>query len=123
MADNTNRLAGIATVTVDGVAYSISGEGTYRPSVSKRETLTGQDQVHGFSEVPQPGKISWKGRDNGGLSIAGLNQANNVTVVLSLANGKSVIGRNMWRVGDPIEVNTEDATFTVEFEGPDVSEG
>ncbi len=117
-----NRLAGTASVTIDGRAYSISGEGTYRPSTSKRETLQGQDGIHGYSEMPQPGKISWKGRDGGGLSIATLNEASNVTVVLVLANGKVVVGRNMWRCGEPIEVNSEDATFSVEFESADVSE-
>lgn len=121
MAD-PNRLAGVASVTLDGRAFSISGEGTYRCSTSKRETLSGQDGIHGYSEMPQPGKIGWKGRDSGGISIAALNEAANVSVVLTLANGKIVIGRNMWRTGDPIEVNTEDATFSVEFEGSDVVE-
>lgn len=116
------RLAGVASVTIDGAAYSIAGEGTYRVSTSKRETLSGQDGVHGYSEMPQPGKISWKGRDSGALSIGALDNAVNATVVLVLANGKTIIGRNMWRVGDPIEVNSEDATFTVEFESADVVE-
>jgi len=121
MADQ-NLLAGVAYVTIDGRSYSIVGEGTYRTSSSKRETLRGQDGVHGYSEVPQEGKIAWKGRDRGDLSIHDLNEASDVTVVLELANGKTVIGRNMWRCGDPIEVNTEDASFSVEFEGAEVTE-
>ena len=120
MAD-PNRLAGVASVTIDGQAYSISGEGTYRPSGSKRESLMGQDGYHGYSEMPQPGKISWKGRDSGAIDVGALGEAADATVVLSLANGKTIIGRNMARVGEgPIEVNTEDATFSVEFEGPEV---
>ena len=122
MAD-PNRLAGVASVTIDGRAYSISGEGSYQPSGSKREALSGQDGYHGYSEMPLPGKISWKGRDSGGLSISALSDATDATVVLSLANGKTIIGRNMTRMGDaPIAVNTEDATFDVEFYGPDVTE-
>lgn len=122
MAD-PNRLAGVASVTIDGQAYSIAGEGTYRPSGSSRQSLTGQDGYHGYSEMPQPGRISWQGRDSGAVNIAALNEATDATVVLSLANGKTIIGRNMVRVGEQaIEVNTTDATFTVEFEGPDVSE-
>lgn len=121
MAD-PNRLAGTASVTIDGKAFSISGEGTYRPNTNSRETLSGMDGIHGYSEKPMPGKISWKGRDGSAVAIQALTNATNATVVLSLANGKIIIGRNMWRVGDPIEVNTEDATFTVEFEGPDVTE-
>ncbi len=121
MAD-PNRLAGTASVTIDGRAYSVVGEGTYRVSSSTRETLKGQDGIHGYSETPSAGMIKWKGRDSGALSIDALNKATNVTVVLTLANGKIVIGRNMWRVGEPIEVNTEDASFEVSFEADDVSE-
>lgn len=121
MAD-PNRIAGVASVTIDGRAYSIAGEGTYRTSSPTRETLKGQDGVHGYSEMPGAGKISWKGRDSGAVSMGALNAASNVTVVLSLANGKIVIGRNMWRTGEPAEVNTEDGTFSIEFESDDVTE-
>jgi len=122
MADS-NLLAGTAYVTIDGKSYNITGEGTYTPSGPKREVLTGQDGWHGYSETPMPGKISWKGRDSGALSIADLQKAANVTVVLVLANGKVIVGRNMVRIGEgPIEVNTEDATFSVEFQGPEVTE-
>lgn len=121
MADD-NRLAGFLSLTIDGRSYSVSGAGTYRLSANKRETLTGQDGVHGYSEMPQPGKIAWNGRDGNGTLIKTINDATDVTLVMSLANGKIIVGRNMWRTGDPIEVNTEDATFAVEFEGEDVSE-
>ncbi|HEX7850136.1 MAG TPA: phage tail tube protein [Sphingomonas sp.] len=122
MATDPNRLAGTAFITINGVSFSISGEANYRPSGSNRETLKGPDGVHGFKEMPFEGRISFKGRDSNAVQIGLLNEATNQTVVLVLANGKTIIGRNMWRVGDPIEVATEDATFTVEFEGPDVKE-
>lgn len=122
MASDPNLLAGQASVTIDGRSSLIVGEGTYRPSTSKRETLLGQDGVHGYSQMPQAGMIKWKGRDMGSLSVKDLNEATNVTVVLVLANGKNVVGRNMWRVGDPVEVNTEDGSFEVQFESADVSE-
>ena len=115
-------LAGTASVTIDGAAYNIAGEGTYATAGPARETLTGQDGPHGFSETQRAGKISWKGRNSGAVSIDALNKAVNVTVVLVLINGKVIIGRNMWRVGEPIDVNTEDATFMVNFESADVTE-
>jgi hypothetical protein len=119
----STAIAGSLSATIDGKAYNVSGEATYRPSGDKRETLTGQDGVHGFSAMPQPGKIAFKGRDASTVSIGALSNAFDATVVLSLANGKVVIGRNMWRVGEAaIEVNTEDGTFAVEFEGPEVTE-
>ncbi|MBV8970914.1 MAG: phage tail tube protein [Sphingomonadaceae bacterium] len=117
-----SALAGTAFVTIDGKSYSIVGEGTYRVSSETRESLLGQDGYHGYKAMPAAGKISWKGRDSSGVSVAAIAAASNATVTLELANGKTIIGRNMVRVGDPIEVNTEDATFTVDFEGPEVTE-
>lgn len=120
MTNDPNRLAGTASVTIDGQSYTIVGDGTYRLSSVHRETLKGQSGVEGYSEMAEEGKISWKGRDGYNVDIAALNAATNATVVLSPANGKSIIGRNMWRTGDPIEINTEDGSFTIEFDGPDV---
>ncbi len=120
MADNL--IAGIASVAVNGNTYSIVGEGTWRPSSTTNETLKGQDGVHGVKAMPEAGKISWNGRDSSGIKISDLNDATDATVVLSLVNGKTIIGRNMWRTGDPIEVNSEEASFAVAFEGPDVTE-
>ncbi|WP_174296536.1 phage tail tube protein [Sphingomonas bacterium] len=116
------RLAGTMYATIDGKQYMVTGEGNYTVSSVTRETLKGQSGIHGFSEMPQPGKISWKARDGNDVSIAALNGAVDATVVLELANGKMIIGRNMWKAGDPIAVTTEDASFDIEFEGPDVSE-
>ncbi|MFC0683095.1 phage tail tube protein [Novosphingobium clariflavum] len=121
MATN-NLIAGFAFITIDGTSYAIAGEGTYRISTNKRETLIGQDGVHGYSETPTAGMISWQGRDSGALSITDLNDAVDVTVQLELANGKNVIARNAWRAGDPVEVSSENATFNVVFESADVKE-
>lgn len=120
----STAIAGSLSATIDGKSYAVAGEGTYQVSAGgKRETLMGQDGYHGFSEMPQPGKMSWKGRDASNVSISALSAAAGITVVQSLANGKTIIGRNMVRIGDkPIEVNTEDGTFAVEFEGPEVTE-
>lgn len=117
-----NLLAGVMYATIDGKSYSVVGEGAYTVSSVTRETLKGQDGIHGVSEMPMPGKMTWKGRDSSAVSIAALNNATDATIVFELANGKVIVGRNMWRAGDPIEVATEDASFTIPFEGVDVSE-
>ncbi len=121
MADS-NLIAGVMYAMIDGNNYQVTGEGKYRVSADKRETMTGQDGPHGYSGTPQPGMMGWKGRDSSQPLITALNGADNVTVMFELANGKTIVGRNMWRTGDPIEVATEDASFDVEFEGLDVSE-
>lgn len=117
-----NRLAGIATLTVDGQNYRLVGTLTYSPTIVTRETLKGQDAVHGYSEMPQAGFISGRFRDSSDLRISDFNAMTDVTVVAELANGKTVTGRNMWTVGEAQEVNTETSEFEVRWEGEDVTE-
>lgn len=118
---NPNRLAGTASLTVDGQNYLLVGDFEYNPSTVTRESLVGMDDVHGFSEKKRVGSISGTLRDTGGLTVADLNAMDNVTVVAQLANGKTVIGRNCWTVEDQT-VKSTDATVEVKFEGPAVTE-
>jgi len=121
MAAPTNRLAGIASIVVGGVTYLLQGELTWSPSTVTRETLTGQDQVHGFKEMPVAPFIAGTLRDTNNLTVEDFNQMTDVTVNLTLANGKSVTGRNMWCVGVQ-EVKSTEATFEVRFESQSVTE-
>lgn len=118
MTDNTNRLAGTAFLAVNGVTYELQGALTYSTGKANRETLTSQSAVSGYKEMPAAGKIGGTIRDAGGLVLSDFNDMTNVTLILQLANGKTVTGRNMWTVGEPQEVNTEEATFEVHWEGP-----
>ncbi|CAE6858783.1 hypothetical protein R75461_07870 [Paraburkholderia nemoris] len=110
MADETNRLAGIAYISVDGQNYMLAGELSYSPADVERESLVGQDRVHGFGETPRAPFISGSFRDAGTLTVKDFNSMTNVTVTLELANSKTVIGRNMWTV-EAQEVKTPEATF------------
>lgn len=121
MADNTNRLAGIAYIYVDGQSYMLAADAAYSVSRVKRESLSGQSGVQGYSETPIPGSISGTFRDAGSLTVAKFNAMTNVTVMLELANGKMITGRNMWTV-DSQEVKSAEATFEVKFEGFSVEE-
>ncbi|KUY76114.1 phage tail tube protein [Burkholderia cepacia] len=114
-------LAGITNAKIDGVTYQLEGKARYSVAKVKRDSLMGQDGFHGFKEMPRPGSIKMSLRDSGGLSIADFNAMRNSTVVLELANGKIVTGRNMGTV-EAEEVDTEEATFEVSFEGPEVTE-
>lgn len=121
MADTTNRLAGVANISVDGVSYLLQGELTWSPSVVTRESLVGQDQVHGYKEMPIAPFISGTLRDTNNLTVQDFNNMTNVTLSLTLANGKQVVGRNMWCVNVQ-EVKSMEATFEVRFEGGSVTE-
>ena len=117
----SNSIAGTAQITVDGQTYQLEGDLKYMPSTVKRESLLGMDGFHGFKETHVAGSISMTLRDAGSLSVGDFNTMDNVTVVASLANGKTVVGRNMGAV-ETQEVDTVDAKFEVKFEGPQVSE-
>lgn len=117
MANNTNRLAGTATLAVDGQTYMLRGDFEYKPSTVTRESISGMDSVHGYSEKPTPGHIACTISDSGGLTVGDLNDMTNVTVVAELANGKTIIGRNMWTVEDQTAKAT-DATIEIKWEGP-----
>lgn len=119
--DTSNRLAGTAYVTVNGVTVMVVGQFKYRPSKVDRSTLTGMDYVHGYKEKPIAGFISCQLRDSGGTSVIGINEQTNVNVIVELANGKTIIGKNMWTTGAP-EVDSEEATLDVRWEGADVTE-
>lgn len=121
MAINPNRLAGTAFLTVDGQSYMLAGDFEYSPSTVQRESLSGMDFVHGYKEKPQPGHISGTLRDAGNLSVASLNAMTNVTVVAQLANGKVIVGAQMWTVESQTS-KAEDGTIEVKWEGRSVTE-
>lgn len=121
MGDTTNRLAGTAYVTIDGLTVMVAGQFKYSPGKVERTTLTGMDTVHGYKEKPRAPFISYQARDSGGTSIAQINDSTNVTVVVELANGKTVIGENMWSVNTQ-DVDSEEAVFDVRWEGGSVKE-
>jgi len=58
-----NRLAGTCYLTIDGASYMLAGDFSYKISGVSRETLKGQDGIHGYSETPQPGYIAATLRD------------------------------------------------------------
>lgn len=115
------RLAGVASITIDGNAYDVVSDLVWNPSTVKRETLKGQTRVEGYSEMPEVGYIAGTLRDNGALQYQTFNQMTAVTIVVQQANGKVIYGSPMWNVTSD-EVKTMDGTFSVRFEGLNVSE-
>ncbi len=121
MPDTSNRLAGTAYVTCDGITIMVAGAFKYSPSTVKRDTLTGMDGVHGYKETPNAPYISCQVRDSGGTSLSDFNGQTNVTIVGELANGKTIIGSGMWCVNTQ-EVDSTEATFDLRWEGGSVTE-
>jgi hypothetical protein len=114
-------LAGVVFLTVSGRKLRVVDGATYRTSKDLKESLTGQDGYHGTKSKPVPGRIAANVRDDGSLSHTTIDGWTDETVVLELANGKVVVGRNMCAVEER-DVNTEEGSFPLAFEGPDVKD-
>lgn len=120
-SNNTNRKAGIATLTVDGAPYDVVSELAYQAAKVKRETLINQSGIGGYSEMPQAPYISATIRDAGDLTVSAMNLLTSSVLVLTLANGKTVYGDNMWNT-ECEAVNTQEGTFSIRFDGLNVIE-
>lgn len=114
-------LAGIAYLSIDGTPYDVQGNARYSVATVSREGLVGMDRPHGFKETPVFGSITAVLRDSGGLSVAQLNAMTGVTVVLQLANGKTVMASNAF-TADVQEVDAGEATLEVKWLAEQVTE-
>lgn len=113
-------IAGTCYFSADGKRYNLVGEFAWRNSGKIREIKEGSDGIHGHKEKPRGGMIRAKLRDSGAVPLNVINDMVDVTITVELSNGKTVIGRNMFRSGEPVEADGEEGEYSVTFEGPDV---
>lgn len=109
------RLAGVTSFTVNGSAFAVT-EFSWDPGSVERESLTSLSGVDGYRELPVAPYISGKFRDGSAVNVTGFTQASNATVVVQLANGKQIVGHNLWFTGRP-GASGADAVFDFKFEG------
>jgi tail tube protein len=109
------RLAGITSFTVNGSTFNVT-EFSWDPGPVERETLISLSGVDGYKESPVAAYISGKFRDAQSVNVSGFVGLTNATIVVQLANGKQVVGHNLWYIGRP-GVTGADATFDFRFEG------
>lgn len=109
------RKGGIIQLQVGGVLHDAKGSFTYNLGRAKREAIVGADGVHGFKETPQPAFVEGEITDRGTLDLAALVLAQDVTVTLTLANGKIIVLRDAWFAGDGTG-NTDEGNVPVRFE-------
>lgn len=120
-SDTTNRIAGFVYLSVDGTSYMVAADVAYQVSRIEREEIFGMSGECDYSEKPIAGYISAVLRDMGGVVIADITTMTNVTVVVELANGKTISGAKMW-VASSGPVKTADGTFEVTWKGRKVDE-
>lgn len=111
-----NRIAGVAYLKVDGRQFALRGKWKSNILPTKREGISGQDGVHGYKEMPRIPTFSGDVSYVEGILVEDLPKIVNATVTLELANGKTHVLRNAWW-SDESEVDTEEGSFPVKFEG------
>lgn len=115
------RVGGIITIKVNGSQLAAKGNFSYNLGKPKREAVMGTDGFHGFKEAPQVAFIEGEVTDKYELDLSRLVAIENATVLLDLANGKSVVLNDAYFAGDG-NGETEEGKIAVRFEGPSAKE-
>ncbi len=119
MADQ--RRAGLIQLQSNGEILDAKGNFSYNLGRPKRDPLIGSDSVHGFKEMPQVCYIEGAITDRGSLDLAVLVAGRDLTVTLSLSNGKVIVLRDAWFAGEGT-ASTEEAEIPVRWEGANAEE-
>lgn len=120
MASTQGAIGGYATLTIDGEVWNAK-DIKFTVNGFKRETVVAQTAVAGFTKMPTQGSISATLIDRKDKPISEMMDKETATVIARFVTGKVVTGSNMWLIEQP-ELNTQEGTFEVKFEGVEVVE-
>lgn len=112
---NPIRVAGVAFLQRDGLAYQLRGALRIQPLTRTKEGLAGQDGVHGYKEMPAVPYIEAE-ITIGSVSVKALQGISDSTVRAECANGKVYILRSAWFAGEAA-YDAAEGKVTVRFEG------
>lgn len=109
------RIGGVISVRMNGEQVRAKGSWEFNLGRPMRGAVIGADAPHGYKETPQVAFISGATSDHESLDLEALFTAEDVTVTLVLATGKTVILRNAWFAGEGTGT-TEEGEIAVRFE-------
>lgn len=109
------RVGGILFFKVDGELFQAKGEFTYNINPVKRESVVGQDGIHGFKEVPKIVFCEGSITDSDELDLEDFQAIRDATVTLELANGKVIQFRDAFYAADG-DVTSSEGEIQVRFE-------
>ena len=109
------RVGGILQFKVDGELFQAKGEFTYNINPVKRESVVGQDGVHGFKEEPKAVFIEGSITDSDQLDLPNFQNLRDTTVTLELANEKTIVLKEAFYSADG-DVTSSEGEIQVRFE-------
>lgn len=115
------RRAGLIQVSVQGEIQDAKGMFTYGFGKPKREGIVGKDGVHGFKETPQVPFIEGVLTDRQTLDVGALFVGEDLTIQLTVGNGKMMILKDGYFAGDG-QVTTDEGEIAVRWEGSSLKE-
>lgn len=117
----TQRKGGFIRVQVNSTLYDAKGDATYNLGNPKRDAILGARKVHGFTEKVQVPFLEIKFTDNAGLDLNALQNLEDATVTLELANGKVVVWREAWYASEG-NANSAEGEIDARFESVSAEE-
>lgn len=115
---SAQRRGGIIQVQVQGIVQDAKGEFSYNLGHPKRTSIKGSSgRIQGFTEEAQPAFIEGALTDRGTLDLGALVDAEDVTVTLILAVGKTIVLRDAFYCADGTGKSNE-GEVELRFEAP-----
>lgn len=111
----SNARGGRLYLKVDGALQEAKGDFTYGIGTDKRESIIGSSSVHGYKRTVQAPFIEGAITDSATLSLSALTSIDGATITLELQNGKTIVLRDAWYVGEG-SVSTGEGEIAVRFE-------
>lgn len=110
------RVGGTLFIKVNGEQLQAKGEFTYNVNPVKRDSVIGADKPHGYTEQPKVQFIEGAITDSDELDLQAFQATVDATVILELANGKTILLREAFYAADGDVTHTE-GEIQLRFEG------
>jgi len=110
------KIAGICYIKVDGQQLSIEGGVEVNASSVQRETKMGLSGPAGYSEIARVPRVAFTGFVPADFPFAMLEERTDLTITVSMANGKNFTLSDAYQVGEP-NFSPVDGTVNLEFNG------
>lgn len=110
------RTAGVRGLVVGGDRYDVVGEGEYNLGGDEREAVVGEAGIVGKTATTRVPFVKVMAFVPGDRSVRTMIDADGVTVILELKNGKGIVLREAWWASDG-NVNASSGQVEARFEG------